>query len=206
MGPQPRIFHFSLDWRFLVPIADVKKMRLLFEGDKDVQQTLERVGINQSQQVSLADLRQGKIYDVQTFVLPFGLPIHAVSRNDEDQVAFYSSVRRLIARGGYVLVGFNNAWNVRAGSRARYYACTPRRMAWQLKQSGFQSIKVFGAMPNLNIPEYIFDMDSQAIQFALQNRFRRKPALLGALRVLSVTIGLKRISSFLPCYFATATA
>jgi hypothetical protein len=206
MELQPRIFHYSLDWRFLLPIADVKKICLVVEEGEDFRQTLEHVGIYTSQQLSLADLRQRKSNDAQSFVMPFGLPVDWVSREDEDQVAFYFSVRRLIASGGYLLVGFNNVWNLRANPQAKYYACTPRRIAAQLKQAGFQSIKIFGAMPNLAIPEYIFDLDPQTIQFALRNRFRRKPAVLRALHVLAGTIGLKRISNFLPCYFTVATA
>ena len=61
-------------------------------------------------------------------------------------------------------------------------------------------------MPNLQIPEYLFDLDPRVIDFALRNRFRRKPAVLQALRLLAGTIGWKRISNFLPCYFAVAAA
>lgn len=206
MGSQPRIFHYSLDWRFLLPLADVKKICLLVEEGEDFRQTLEHVGIDTSQQLSFADLRQRKSNDAQSFVIPFGLPVDWAGRKYKDQVEFYFSVRRLITSGGYLLVGFNNVWNLRANSQAKSYACTPRRMAAQLKQAGFQSIKMFGAMPNLAIPEYIFDLDPQAVQFALRNRFRRKPAVLRPLGVLAGTIGLKRISNFLPCYFAVASA
>ena len=68
------------------------------------------------------------------------------------------------------------------------------------------SVKMYGAMPDLRIPEYIFDLDPRALDFAARNRFRRKPAVLQGLRVLAATIGLQRITNFLPCYFAVATA
>jgi hypothetical protein len=204
MGLQPRVFHYSLDWRFLLPIADAKDIYLLLEENKDFSQTLAQVGIDISQQVAFSDLRQNKSNNLQSFVIPFGLPSGWVSAKSEDQVEFYSSVRRLMISGGYLLVGFNNVWNARANSP--YHVCTPRRMGEQLKQAGFQSIQIFGAMPNLAIPTYIFDIESEPAQYALQNRFRRKPTVLRILRPLSRILGWKQLSNFLPCYFAVATA
>jgi hypothetical protein len=204
MGLQPRVFHYSLDWRFLLPVADAKNIYLLREENEDFSQTLSQVGIDISQQVAFSDLRQKKNNEIQSFVIPFGLPSGSVSPKGEDQVEFYSSVRRLIISGGYLLVGFHNVWNARVNSP--YRVCTPRRMTAQLKQAGFPSIQIFGAMPNLAIPAYIFDLESEPAHFALQNRFRRKPTVLRVLGVLSRTLGWKRLSNFLPCYFAVATA
>ncbi|HEY3473220.1 MAG TPA: hypothetical protein VGK56_01345, partial [Anaerolineales bacterium] len=107
---------------------------------------------------------------------------------------------------GNLLVGFNHPWNRRASLAGQYHSVTPHRVADQLKQAGYSSIKLFGAMPNLQIPEYIFDMDPRTIHFALQNRFRRKPAVLRGLRLLAGTIGLARLSNLLPCYFVVAAA
>jgi hypothetical protein len=202
----PRVFNYSLDWRFLLPIADPQKVFLLYEEDADLGQTLERVGIHAAQRLSFADLGDRKHDNFPVIVMPFGLPIDGVRRRREDRVEFYRSVRRLIDSGGYVLVGFNNVLNLHPKPQTKYQPSTLRRTAEELKQAGFESVKIFGAMPNLKIPEYIFDLDSRAIQFALQNRFRRKPALSGALRVLAGTIGWKRMSNLLPCYFAVGTA
>ena len=204
MGLQPRIFHYSLDWRFLLPIADAKSILLLRDDDEDFSQTLAQVGIDISQQVAFSDLRQKMSNEPQSFVIPFGLPANQVGSKSEDQIKFCSSIRRLIAPGGHLLVGFNNVWNLRANSP--YHVCTPRRMTDQLKQAGFQSVQIFGAMPNLAIPTYIFNIETEPAGFALQNRFRRKPTILRVLRLLSRAIGRKRISNFLPCYFAVATA
>jgi hypothetical protein len=54
MGLQPRVFHYSLDWRFLLPIADAKNIYLLLEENEDFSQTLRQVGIDISQQVALS--------------------------------------------------------------------------------------------------------------------------------------------------------
>src|SRR5215211_2664516 len=205
MEPQPRHFQYSLDWRFLLPLTDTKQIGLLLEDEQDFNQTLEQVGIHMSQLLSFADFKHNTNNNLHSFVMPFGVPIGWANAKQEDQVEFYDSLRRLISSGGYLLVGFNNVWNLRAKSQEKYYPSTPRRIVHQLKQAGFPSVKMFGAMPNLAIPEYIFDLDSRAIQFALKNRFRRKVAVLRVLGALSGTIGLERLSNFLPCYFAVAT-
>jgi hypothetical protein len=207
MGSQPRTFHYSLDWRFLLPIGDVKSIGLLREqGNEDFAQALEQSGIHVAQQLSLSDLRRKQSNEIRCFVLPFGLPEDEVRANYPDQVALYASIRGVLVSGGYLLIGFNHAWNIRSRPGPKHHPSIPRRLSAQLQQAGFNSITMFGAMPNLAIPEYIFDLDSRTIQFALQNRFRRKPAVLHILRLLAVTIGFKRVANFLPCYYAIATA
>ena len=205
MGPPPPLFHYSLDWRFLLPLTDPKKIRVLVEEDRDFSLALEQVGIGALQQLSFSELKQNTKHDAQSIVLPFGIPARWVTAKPEDQVEFYRSLRRFISSDGCLLVGFNNIWNLPAHSQKKYYPGTPRRILAQLRQAGFPSVMMFGSMSNLAVPEYIFDLDARTIQFALQNRFRRKPAILGALRVLSLAIGSRRIADFLPCYFAVAT-
>jgi hypothetical protein len=204
-APPPRVFNYSLDWRFLLPMADPKNVCLLFEENADFSQTLEQAGLHVSQKLSLSDLKDRKTNSFHSLVMPFGLPVGWTGARHKARVAFYFSVRRFIDSGGHLLVGFNNVLNWRVNSPPKYYPSTPRRIAAELKQAGFKSVKIFGAMPDLQIPEYIFDLDPRAIQFALQNRFRRKPAVLQALQFLSVTVGWKRASHLLPCYFAVAT-
>ena len=205
-SPKPRVFNYSLDWRFLLPLAEPQKICLLLEENLDFSQTLEQVGIRVSQQLSLSELRDRKDDRFQLLVMPFGLPTAWAGSRHQDRVEFYVSIRRFIESGGLLLVGFNHVFNVRAKPQNIYQTSTPRRLTGELGQAGFKSVKMYGAMPNLRIPEYIFDLDSRALDFAARNRFRRKPAVLQALRVLTATIGLQRITSFLPCYFAVATA
>ena len=204
--PQPRDFHDSLDWRFLLPMAEPRKTCLLFEENADFSQTLEQVGIRDSRQLSFSELRDHKNESFQLLVMPFGLPAGWVGPGRQDRVQFYVSIRGFIDSGGHLLVGFNNVLNLRATSQALYRASTPGRIAGELGQAGFKSVKIYGAMPNLRIPEYFFDLDPRVIRYALGNRFRRKPAVLQALRLIAGTIGWGRISNFLPCYFAVAAA
>jgi hypothetical protein len=202
--PPPRVFNYSLDWRFLLPVADAAKIHVVVEDDDDFSQTLERVGISIWNQSSFLDLTESERDNIQSFVLPFGLPVRWVGAQQEDQIEFYRSVRRSICTDGYFLLGFENSWNSRPTSQRQYHPSTPRRVAYRLSRAGFSSIKIFGALPNLRIPEYIFDLHAQAIHFTLQHRFRRKPIMRNALEALSHMISPTHIAKFLPCYFAVA--
>jgi hypothetical protein len=200
----PRVFRYSLDWRFLLPMADVSKIWVVVENDADFSQTLERVGIPVSNQISFSDVKQDRKDDTESLVLPFGLPVRWVSAQPKDQIEFYRSIRHLICPSGHILIGFESRWQ--AGSNITFHPSTPRRIAHQLTQAGFRSIQIFGAMPDLRIPEYIFELQDQAIDFAMRHRFRRKTALLRVIQTVSHTVGLSRLSGFLPCYFAIAVA
>ena len=203
--PQARVFNYSLDWRFLLPLANAGKTFVLIEDDVDFRQTLERVGIPVSNQLSFLDLEQKEKDNAASYVLPLGLPVRWVSREDADQVGFFRSMRQLIGDSGNLLVGFNNSRNSRTESQTKYHSSTPDRIATQLRSAGFKTIKAFGVLPTLRIPEYIFDLNPQPIYFALQHRFKRKRLLSNLLQLLSYTIGVELVSEFLPCYFVIAT-
>ncbi|HMB23849.1 MAG TPA: hypothetical protein VKP08_13500 [Anaerolineales bacterium] len=196
--PEPRVFRYSLDWRFLLPAADPAQIRVVFEEESEFCEALDQVGIP-----SVSGSREERDRP-HSLVFPFGVPVRRASARSEHQIEFYRSVRQRIAPGGHFLLGFRNSRLSRPDSR--YYASTPPRLKGQLSQAGFRSIKIFGAMPDLLVPEYIFALNPQAMNFALQHRFRRKPVLLNMLHVLKWTVGWNIISNFLPCYFVLATA
>ncbi|MGB8980323.1 MAG: hypothetical protein WCC12_00450 [Anaerolineales bacterium] len=202
--PSPRVFNYSLDWRFLLPLTETGRSFVLFEQEADFSETLARAGMPASVQLSFPEIDRQEGQSAHSLVLPFGLPLRWVGAGQADQIGFYRSIRRLIEPGGYLLVGFETSWNFRSRRASKYHPSTPRRMTSLLEQAGFKSVKIFGAIPNLRIPEYIFELGSPAMQFALCRRFRRKPVLLSALQMLARTVGLARLSSFLPCCFAVA--
>lgn len=204
-SPPPQVFHYSLDWRFLIPMSEPARTCLLFEENDGFQQTLEQVGLGAAR-FSLSELRARQDRSFQVLILPFGPPVAWVGAARPDRVQFFVSLRRFIDPGGSLLVGFENLLSLRAGSRGGYRASTPRRMAGELKDAGFRSVRVYGAMPDLQIPEYIFDLAPGAVAFALRNRFRRKPTLLRSLHLLARVSGWEALSNFLPCYFAVAAA
>jgi hypothetical protein len=203
---QPRVFQHSLDWRFLLPARDARTVYVLFEPDAEFSQSLAHVGVPASNQLSLSDFQQGKARDAQSLVFPFGLPVGRVGARPEEQISFYAFARSLLPSGSHLLIGFNHPWHRQARLARDYRSALPNQVANQLRQAGYTSIKLFGAMPDLRIPEYIFDLHPQTVYFALQNRFRRKPAVLRALRLLAATAGPARLSNLLPCYFAVAAA
>jgi hypothetical protein len=202
---QPRVFNYSLDWRFLLPLSTADKIFVFLEDDSDFSQTLEQVGISVSNQLSFLNIEQKEKKDSASFVLPFGLPVRWVGREPTDQIEFFRSMRKLMDDNGNLLVGFENSWNYRPSTQTKYHPSTPRGAVSQLQKAGFKTFKVFGVISNLSIPEYIFDLNAQPMYFALQHRFKRKPVLLNLLQLLSSTIGLTGISDFLPCYFVVAT-
>ena len=202
---QPPVFNYSLDWRFLLPMSDSADI-LVLDGDNDFAETLERVGIPAPSMTFFLDPGPGEGNIFQSMVVPFGLPMRLVGPRQVDQIEFFRSARRLIRSNGNLLVGFENSWNPRSSLRSRYHPSMPRRLTSQLHRAGFNSIKIFGAIPNLAIPEYIFDLQSQALYYALHHRFRRKRVMSMILQLLSNTIGLAGISNFMPCYFAVARA
>src|SRR5512139_3442656 len=106
-SPQPHVFNYSLDWRFLLPLAEPRKTCLLFDENLDFSQTLEEVGIRVSQQLSLSELRDHKNDRFQLLVMPFGVPAGWAGSNQGERVEFYLSIRRFIDSGGHLLVGFN---------------------------------------------------------------------------------------------------
>lgn len=201
---QSKVFQHSLDWRFLLPVTEPERVCLLLQENAEFDRTLAEVGLQPSQRLSLSQLQEQKD-GFHSFVMPFGLPVEWVE-SAQDQAAFYARLRRLMSSDSYLLIGFANAWTIRPTSRTDYYASRPGQMIDYLKRAGFKHVKIFGVMPNLRIPEYIFDIESPAIRFALRNRFRRKPAILRALHLLAVTMGWRRIAEFLPCYFVLAVA
>jgi len=202
---QPRVFRYSLDWRFLLPLSDPNKTFVFFEDDPDFGQTLEQVGIPLSNQLSLLDIEGKEKSNTACVVFPFGLPVRWVGQEPADQIEFFRSMRMLIGDSGNLLVGFNNVWNSSSNPRTKYHYSSSRRMTSQLRKADFKIIKVFGVIPTLSIPEYIFDLNNQTIYFALQHRFKRKPVLHYLLQLLSRTIGPTLVSDILPCYFVVAT-
>jgi hypothetical protein len=162
------------------------------------------VGIPVSNQLSFLDIDQKEKNQVNSLVLPFGMPVHWVSGEAADQVEFLRSMRKLISEHGNLLVGINNSRGYRSQTSTQYYSSTLQRMTSQLQKAGFKAVKVFGVIPDLNVPEYIFDLNARPLYFALQHRFKRKPVILNLLQLLSYAAGPMRLSDYLPGYFIAA--
>lgn len=200
----PKVYHYSLDWRFFLPETNVQNIHVFFADDDEFSQALEKVGIPGTNQHSFAALMSSPDIRVRSMVFPFGLPSGAAVTEAKDPIEFLHTCQRWIEPGGSLMVGFNNALYRRA--RSPYQAAHPRRFLSQLEKAGFHSIRMLGVMPRLSIPEYIFDLDLEPIQFALAYRFRRKRLVRQTLLALAQTIGPARFAEYLPCYLSVAVA
>lgn len=201
---QPRVFRYSLDWRFLLPATPAGSVYVIAEDEPELGAALERVGIPVSNYLSFSEIGQSGRQQARALVLPFGLPVRWVGENQADQIEFYRSLGRLLEPGGSLLIGFNNARNSVPSVPGRYHISKPHRVMDRLAQAGFQSIKIYGAMSDLNIPEYVFDLRGRAMNFAMHQRFQRKRAVRMGIQLLGLLIGWRRIAEFLPCYYAVA--
>src|SRR5215212_8735870 len=115
---QPRVFNYSLDWRFLLPVSHPDKTFVFFEDDADFSQSLQQVGIPDSNQLSFLDVEQKEKKESASFVLPFGLPVRWVGKEQSDQIEFFRSLRKLMGDNCNILVGFHNSWNYRSHIQA----------------------------------------------------------------------------------------
>src|ERR1044071_17217 len=131
---QPRVFNYSLDWRFLLPISKVDKIFVFLQDDYDFSQTLEQIGIPATNQLSFLEIEQKEKKESASFVLPFGLPVRWVGKEQTDQIEFFRSMRKLIGEGGNLLVGFNNSLNDRSSPQTKYHSSTHRRVISQLQK------------------------------------------------------------------------
>src|SRR6266542_1934141 len=106
---QPRVFNYSLDWRFLLPLSNADKIFVFLEDDSDLIQTLEQIGVPVSNQLSFLNIEQKEKKDSASFVLPFGLPVRWVGRDQTDHIEFFRSMRKLMDDNGNLLVRLANS-------------------------------------------------------------------------------------------------
>jgi hypothetical protein len=200
----PRVFHYSLDWRFLLPLSNLENTFVFFEDDGEFSQTLEHIGIPSANHLTFLDIGQRETSGAATFILPFGVPLRWVGKDPEDQIEFFRSLKTAMGDFGSLLVGFKNSWNDRSTGPSEYYTSTPGQITARLQMAGFKTTTVFGVIPDLSIPEYIFELNNSPMTFALQHRFKRKPLVTTLLQLLSYTLGAQRLAMFMPCYFVIA--
>src|SRR5512141_3191110 len=94
--PQPRVFPYSLDWRFLLPVADPVNLRVAFENEPDFYEALERVGVPAAPWLLDSNFIEAERRNTHSLALPFGLPVRWVSAGTEEQIQLYRSIRQRI--------------------------------------------------------------------------------------------------------------
>jgi len=216
---------YSADWRFLLPIAEGSQVLIVGGEHDDFTQFFSKIGVSTTTWLcgsssfwdertrrdnidrgasALADLSASPFppasFDI--VAIPFGFSSRNSAGRQHD-IEAYQTVRRLIRPGGTLLVGFSNIWGIRRRFRPESYYSTPWRIIRRLRHTGYSSIDLYGVMPNLNIPEYIFPLTTQALGFTLQHRYRYKlPA--NFLRWFSNSLIVSVFSKLLSGYFVVA--
>lgn len=186
----------SVDWRFLLPITESSRVLIIGGEHDDFTELFGKIGVSAITWLhgSLPakdenNSEQGKFDAVENLVaqsfppmsfdfvvIPFGFPGDKLTH----EVDVYQMIRRLIRPDGMMLIGFSNTLGLfRQGFRSDSFYSTPWCMMHKLRLAGYSQIDFYGAMPNLDTPEFIFPLKAQLLSFTLQHRYRYKlPAML----------------------------
>lgn len=195
----------SLDWRFLLPLDAGSRVLVIGGGQDDFTRLFGKMGI--SALTWLGDEQIQGAFDARTFppavfdvvAIPFGFPRGGALRELET----YRVMHGWLRPGGDLLFGFPNL----LGLKRHFGSASRKATLWgvrrRLGQAGFSQMSLFGAMPNLQAPEYILPLKGQAIGFAWQHRYRYKyPDRL--LNLLGSRPALALLAGLFPCYYVTA--
>lgn len=198
-GPlRPSLPESSADWRFLLPITQNSRVLIIGGEQDDFTELFGKIGISeiiwlcgslpaggenhknngQSEFDAVESLTAQSFPPISfdIIAIPFGFP----GRKLLDDVDVYQIVRSLLRPGGTMLIGFSNRFGLfRRRFQSNFYYSTPCRMIRNLRLAGYSQIDIFGAMQNLETPEYIFPLKTHLLSFTLQDRYRYKlPASL----------------------------
>lgn len=189
----------STDWRHLLPLVDESKTLVLCQACGDIVGILHQAGIPMSvQQSDFTSLSNLVSKTVDAIVIPFGFP-------ENLHLDFFHLLRGILQESGVLLIGFENRWKLQRVGSAGIYVSMPRQLTYLLRQAGFASIDLYGVIPDLQIPEYIFPLTPQSLSFVLQQRYKRNLPL-GLLRRLFTPALASQFSGFMPSYYAIAKA
>ena len=214
---QPTLPEFGMDWRFLLPVIEGRRVLVIGGEHDDFSSLFVQLGASEVTFLPAvvenpsANGEQGK-HDTMS-----GLSARSFPPSSFDIVAvpfgfcsgksnfnFYRVVRLLIRPGGTFLIGFSNIFFGRRRLSSIFNnSSTPWRIIRELRQVGYSRVDVYGAMPNLDAPEYILPLKPQLLGFTLQHRYRYKFSK-SLLYVLSRRVTASVISNFLSYYFAVA--
>ncbi len=173
----------SADWRFLLPITESSRVLIIGGEHDDFTELFGKMGVSAVtwlRGLLPADSENNNKNSGQSkfdiVAIPFGF------RSDKltHEVDVHQMIRQLMRPGGTILIGFSNRLGLfRRGFQSNSYYSTPWRMIHKLRLAGYSQIDLYGAMPNLETPEYIFPLRTQLLSFTLQHRYRYKlPARL----------------------------
>ncbi|MBI5825103.1 MAG: hypothetical protein HZB18_13825 [Chloroflexi bacterium] len=213
----------SADWRFFLPISAESNVLLVTDHGEDIARYFEKLGIRttiyntDSSNAASVKLSAQKRTDFENdfsppdgyplfdvVALPHGFPGYFLSRGNSHQINIFQKMKQAITSHGALLVGFSNSLRLgrAAGSSVNSYA-TPQRMVGLLRKAGYPLVEIYGVIPDLYVPDYIFPLNKHEIGFVLEHRYRYKiPAWL--LKFLTTSFVAGSLSVFFPFYYAVA--
>jgi hypothetical protein len=188
----------STDWRLLLPLKEKTKLLVITNKNDDYGQyflpfgietyTLDSLRSDQLQddvkhsprnpETGITTAKHSElpfsqaVYDV--IAMPFGFLEGIPMANKPKRLEQLKAIRHLIRPGGSLLIGFSNLWGHLLKLNYRNDLSTPQTIVNLLLRANYDSIKLFAAIPNPIIPEYIFPISPQTTSFFLKHRYKRK--------------------------------
>jgi hypothetical protein len=197
----------SMDWRFLLPILAESKVLIVGGGCDEFTQFFGQLGIESiAWDHDFLNPTRTPFPELhfEIIAIPHGFPDKGLSSSPQQHLEVYRTMWHFLKPGGTILIGFSNAQVIRRRINPDNYYSTPRLMRQLLQKAGYETVTLYGAIPNLFTPEYIFPLTRKTVGFTLKHRYRYKlPARL--LRWFDHPFFTAGFSHLLPSYFATAT-
>lgn len=207
---EPKVYGHSLDWRFLLPLGHGINLLVLSSRNPDLELALRRAGISSAgwreEDLEIPNPLDTDGAEFDAVALPLGLSGREGAAHPADRKLFYQHIRRRLRPEGYLLVGFENRWRDRFGRKTKYYTSTPAVVRDELQKAGFSGVECFGVSPNLDVPEYILQLQRRALEFTVGHRFRRSAFAGSLMQMLLKLAGPIWAGGMFPCYYVVAKA
>lgn len=217
---------FSTDWRFLIPLESDSNILVITDGQDQLHNALNKTRLNgvtwrvesllvvggsssldhdpsnSSNTLGINSLFQSfSPGSFSAVVIPFGF---SITWSRVQWQTFHRLVHRLIHPGGNLLFGFRNFLYIMGAKTQKMHSFTARQISRDLTSIGYSSVNLFGVMPTLLIPEYVFPFSPPFLSFVLQRRYRRNLPF-EILRLIFNPNWVSIFSGLVPYYYAMAT-
>lgn len=211
LSPAPSPVRGGPDWRFLLPLSRQSRLLVVEEpqhADAAICRSLHALRVRTTAwgPAAIAAVAQAPVnqrFDIIAAPLGFGGigPAEDLRRYRD----LHRCARRLLAPGGTLLIGFGNRWGFGVAAAAgNGVACsTPREMTAILRGHGYDKVRLFGTLPGMLDPGYIFPLRAQTLRCALRQYYRHNRIGAFLTRPRAVT---RLLLDLLPGYYAVASA
>ncbi len=185
---------YSPDWRFLPGLPGEGKTLIIAKGQENFTASSsvvynppadQKQRRNQSAQftdpsVLLQEDLQKTSFPPDSFdlvALPYGFPGEQTGAGQKLRFEYCCAAYRLTKPGGALYMGFANRWSFKRIYKEHFLynsRLSPRRISRLLRSAGYTSVTFYGAIPDHNIPRYIFPLKTNTVGFVVQRHYGRK--------------------------------